>query len=77
LGAGIPAKIIRRLEMIECNQCGTEFFNEFEPLSTICESCKEEYSTEADAYWQQYIDWVEDKENDTSDPLIQYEDGWR
>lgn len=72
---------IRGLEMVACEQCGTEFFNEFEPLSTICESCKEEESAAADAYWEKYLDWVDDTHyrdsDDDTDPLIQYEDGWR
>jgi hypothetical protein len=67
--------------MVACQQCGVEFFNEFEPLSTICQSCKEEESDAADAYWEKYLDWVDDTHyrdsDDDTDPLIQYEDGWR
>jgi hypothetical protein len=66
--------------MVACEQCGVDFFNEFEPLSTICDSCSEKLdSAEADRYWEKYLDWVEDQMDDqnATDPLIQYEDGWK
>ena len=66
-------------KMVECQDCGTEFFNEFEPLATICAECVDH----RDGY---YADWLKERADDThhrdsddriTDPLIQYEDGWR
>lgn len=66
-------------KMVACQDCGTEFFNEFEPLSTICANCVDD----RDSY---YADWLAERADDThhrdgddriTDPLIQYEDGWR
>jgi len=45
--------------MSECRDCGTEFYNEAEPLSVICDECRDS----RDNY---YADWLKDRADDAA-----------
>jgi formylmethanofuran dehydrogenase subunit E len=36
----------RRTTMVECQKCGAEFYNETDPLATICRDCAQERETD-------------------------------
>jgi hypothetical protein len=43
--------------MTQCNDCGRDFFDEYNPLSTLCRGC----SDDRDGY---YADWVAEQQLD-------------
>ena len=61
-------------DCVECEDCGTSALSSVQPHSDfdaiLCEECEEEREAE----WQRDED---DRRESATDPLTQYEDGWR
>lgn len=49
--------------MVACQDCGVEFFNEFEPLSTICASCVDERDDYYEKWAAEYADMIADQDD--------------
>jgi hypothetical protein len=49
--------------MVACQDCGVDFFNEFEPLSTICAACVDERDSYYEKWAAEYADSIDEEED--------------
>lgn len=49
--------------MVACQDCGVDFFNEFEPLSTICAACVEGRDSYYEKWAAEYADSIAEEDD--------------